>query len=175
MTEKTIKTHTPRERNNSTVKGEFTYEYEEFNWEKFKKLPNAVAFVKKIYERQTRELARKAQSPKESISPSDYETMEAVILKTISITKKQIGDWFDTQNWDSIEALKNDAIKKQKVKSYLMTLAREYAPENNQIAQSLALKIIDVCDKQTDEVAEYLWSKLTHVQSKDDPLSILGI
>ena len=177
MIEKTSIEFVVRNRNGSKSGGQkIKGEIENFDWEKFKNIPNAAAFVKKAYEREARQLMRQLHENKTNVSPHHVETMENVICKVLPITKKQIETWFDERNWDVIEPLKGNAIKKQKLKEYLINLAHDDIPARDfDAAKRLALHILDVCNKNTDVTGYYLWVKLTTKATEYSELTLLDI
>ena len=177
MVEKILLKFVVRNRNGSKSGGqEVSGEIESFDWEKFKNLPNAAAFVKTAYEREARQLMRQLHENNPNVSPHHIESMENVICKILPITKKQIETWFDERNWDLIESFKGNTAKKQKLKEYLTGLAHgDVLARDFDAAKRLALHILDVCNKNTDVTGYYLWVKLTTKPTEYGDLTSLNI
>mgnify|MGYP003622360678 CR=1 FL=1 len=71
MIEKTSIEFVVRNRNGSKSGGQkIKGEIENFDWEKFKNIPNAAAFVKKAYEREARQLMLQLHENKTNVSPT---------------------------------------------------------------------------------------------------------
>lgn len=150
------------------------YEIPKWEWEEVKQLPITELFVQRCYLALAKKLVReRLQGNLNGTSAQHFQSLETMIIRSISYTKKEIEDWFDSQIWES-----NLISQPERAIPLLRKWLPEYANRDdvipNEKLRVQAAKIFaDVADTKSDPIAEYLWGKLTQPIIEDDPLQWL--
>lgn len=161
MKETTVMKFTVRKRQSGSSVAGKTLEREvpAFDWEGFKRCPNAAEFAQKAYFQAVRDLVREEERQQ---YPSDsLHSMESVLTNSLSYTKKEIVEWIDSRDWDAAK-LKipvdqaTDILKKKLTKVSVVSAA-----EKDRLAEIIA----SVADTP-DPIADYLYSRLTIMSRK---------
>lgn len=125
-----------------------------FDWESFKRCPNAAEFTQKAYFQAVRNLVR--EEAREQYPSDSLDSMESVLTNSLSYTKDEIVEWIDSRDWGSAK-LKiptdqaADILKKKLTKVSVVNEA-----EKDRLAEIIA----SVADTP-DPIAEDLFSRLT--------------
>jgi len=156
-------------KNNGTLGGtNQEYLVPEFNWDEFKNLPSAELFVRRVYDSQVQKIVRDILLVNGKSSGDNLQSIESVITRSLSFTKKDIEDWCKERNWEEAP-LKGDREKAiQYLTEHLPMLAvNDAACVFNKEGKERAANIIaEISDRKTDDISEYLWLKLTEVIAK---------
>ena len=127
-----------------------------FDWEAFKKLPNAEQFVRRAYQASVRELARKEDEKKLSAIDADpLSTLESVILSAIACRKVDIDEWFAARDWAAV------GTSDEMVKSLRKWMDNPPRDKLDVIREHIA----GAADSPSDWVADYLFTKLDPANS----------
>lgn len=136
-------------------------EVPDFDWEEFKKLPLARGFAKKVYFEEVRKIMREIEeSRKNQTMECDLQSMESIIARSLKFTKEEISEWLDKRNWDKLPKLKNPE-QLERLKKRLLSLSRGPVIFEEELRKKLADYVAEVADKPTDDVADYLFSRLS--------------
>lgn len=125
-----------------------------FDWEDFKRCPNAAEFAQKAYFQAVRELVREEalqQFPADSLH-----SMESVLTNSLSYTKDEVTEWIDSRDWASAKLKMPTEQATEILKKKLTKVSVVSAAEKDRLAEIIA----SVADTP-DPVAEYLFSRLT--------------
>lgn len=137
-----------------------------FDWEDFKRCPNAAEFAQKAYFQAIRELVRKEALQR---YPADsLHSMESVLTNALSYTKDEIVEWIDSRDWDSAKLKMPTEEATEILKKKLTWLSAVSATEKDKLAEIIA----SVADKP-DPIAEYLFSRLTIMSRKFEASDLL--
>lgn len=129
-------------------------EVPDFDWDAFKKCPNASEFAKKVYFQAVRRIAREEES--QQVTTNNLQSIESILTNSLSYTKTEILEWISSRNW---ECAKFNIPTEQAIdilKKKLPKVLKASDTEKNRLAEIIA----SVADKH-DPVAEYLFSCLT--------------
>lgn len=144
------------------------FEYPTFDWEAFKKVPNAEAFVQKAYVAAVKKIARDLKGRTNGTAESDLDTMEYVIARSLYFTKKDIEDWLETRDWGKANGVPDLEKHLPYIRKHLPELAVRINPFQEKYSQDLAYKVVAaVSDIPTGPVAEYLFTMLSHDRRDD--------
>ena len=147
-----------------------TYEYRvaAFDWELFKKTPNAEAFAKKAYYAAAQKLVRDMVEEKPITDEHHLISMENLIARMLKFTKQEIIDWCESREWSlakfTIESEKAIKILKDKLPNLS---SAEFAFPVKLRARAAEV-VAEVADKDSDPIANYLFVKLTQPQPELD-------
>lgn len=141
----------------------------EFNWDEFKRLPNAELFVRRAYNSQLQKLVRDILLEKNSTSKQHIQSTESVIARSLNFTKKEIEKWCELRDWTNIKF----NVDSDKAIQHLTNILPKFAVGDDVIftkeQKIRAAEIIaTIADRKTDDIAEYLWVKLTEKSALDD-------
>ena len=75
-------------------------EVPEFDWQAFKNLPGAEAFVRKSYFGAVKRIARQIEENANQTTEAHLASMEAVIIRSLKYTQEELMEWFETRNWN---------------------------------------------------------------------------
>ncbi len=135
-------------------------EVPDFDWDEFKQLPLARVFAKKAYFEEIKKIIREIEEEKNKTMECDLQSMESVVTRSIKFTKVEIGDWFDKRNWDGSPQLKNTKVL-EGLKDQLLHLSQGGIIIEEDQRAKYANIVAKVADKPTDDVADYLFSRLS--------------
>lgn len=143
-------------------------EVPDFDWEEFKKLPLAKVFAKKAYFEEVKKIMREIEeAQKNQTMECDLQSMESIIARSLKFTKKEISEWFDKRNWDKFPKLKNPELL-ESWKKRLLNLSQGSVIFEEESRKKYADCVAEVADKPTDDVADYLFSRLSLKSDWDD-------
>lgn len=97
----------------------------------------------------------------------DLQSMESIIARSLKFTKEEISEWLDKRNWDKFPKLKNPE-QLESLKKRLLTLSRGPVNFEEESRKKYADYVAEVADKPTDDVADYLFSRLSLKSDWDD-------
>lgn len=122
-----------------------------FDWDEFKKSPNAKAFAEQAFNRALKSIIRK-QSKKnfDKYLCNPIISMESVFINHISCTKADIDDWFKNRDWSQVD------LNEIQVKNFRKLLDIKPRDKLDKIRQIIA----HIADKPSDWVADYLFASL---------------
>lgn len=139
----------------------FENEVPDFDWEEFKKLPLAKLFAKKAYFEEVKKIMREIEEDrKNQTMKCDLQSMESIIARSLKFTKEEISEWFDKRNWGKFPKLKNPEVLKG-WKIGLLTLSQGPVVFGEESRKKYADYVAGAADKPTDDVADYLFSRLS--------------
>lgn len=143
-------------------------EVPDFDWEEFKNLPLARVFAKKAYFEEVKKIMREVEEGlKNQTMECDLQSMESIIARSLKFTKEEISEWLDKRNWDKFPKLKNPE-QLESLKKRLLTLSRGPVHFEEESRKKYADYVAEVADKPTDDVADYLFSRLSLKSDWDD-------
>lgn len=160
---KTVIRFTVRKRGSGSSVAGKTLEREvpAFDWEDFKRCPNAAEFAQKTYIQALRKLVREEALQDASYPADSLYSMESVITNSLSYTKDEVIEWIESRDWEAanLKVPAEQAVKLLKNKLTRVTSINE--TEKDRLAEIIA----SVADNP-DAIADYLFSKLTILSHK---------
>lgn len=141
-----------------------------FDWEAFKNVPNAMAFVRKTYHAAAQKLVRDLHERKNQTEEHHVQSMESLIARSLKFTREEIKEWCECRDWSRVKfkvgVVPDKAIGR--LKEHLPGLSSsEYAfPEK--LRNGAAEIVAEVADSESDPIADYLFVKLTQEHKSDD-------
>ncbi|MBF0128362.1 MAG: hypothetical protein HQL33_00045 [Alphaproteobacteria bacterium] len=118
-------TYKVRKRKNSLSGGKILEkDVPEFNWDEFKKLPNAETFAKKQYYASVRKIMREIEEKKSKTDERDLSSMEYVIARSITYTKEELEKWFGDIDWQK-SSIKNIGRNVEIIKEILFKILQD--------------------------------------------------
>lgn len=144
----------------------------EFDWNEFKNLPNAELFARRAYNSVVQKLVRDILLSKNGTTEQHLQSIESVLARTFTFTRKEIEEWCISRDWEST-TLRNP----EKAIQILTEKLPDFATDDNAITDEasrnrIAEIIADVADRKSDDIAEYLWVKLTQKTYQTELLSL---
>lgn len=142
-----------------------------FDWEIFKKLPNAERYVKNFFDGDLQKLVREIEEVgKNATTDLDIACMENVIVRSMRPTKDEFENWYSTRDWARCEfkdPKKGPAILKDKLSSLIKPgrVLRDKTEVRGRYAYEFVAK---VADKPQDSIADFFFSKLSQDYSLDE-------
>lgn len=169
MSKKILYKFTVRNKGGKSAGMDLENEVPDFDWEEFKKLPLARVFAKKAYFEEILKIMREINGNENQTMDCDLQSMESVIARSLTFTKPEIREWFDKRNWDvdGFPEFKKPAAL-EKFKTALLTLSRGPVIFEEERRKKYANLVAKVADKPTDDVADYLFSRLSLKSDWDD-------
>lgn len=157
-----------RDKGGSSAGQTIEAEVADFDWELFKKLPNAEEFVKKYYFAEARKFAREIHEGKNQTQEWHLQSMENLIARTLKFTKEEINTWCDQRDWSQMKSVKeiDKAIKYLKENLPKLSSSEFNYPENMRIKS--AEIVAEISNTQIDPIANYLFVKLSQKMNIDD-------
>lgn len=145
-----------------------------FDWESFKNLPNTELFVRRAFYSYTQKLVRDVLlNDKNGTTEHHFQSVESVIARSFNFKKSEIEAWCKSRNWNS-SSMKNPEENIVKLTEILPRYAfDDEVISDKEIRARVAEIIAEVADRKTDDIAEYLWVKLTQEQKVNFPLEML--
>ncbi|OZA26988.1 MAG: hypothetical protein B7X93_09885 [Hydrogenophilales bacterium 17-61-9] len=141
-----------------------------FDWEGFKRTPNAEEFVKKAYFAAVKKIMREVEESKNGTVESDLDSVEAVIARALSFTKDDIRDWIKTRDWSKASQVRDISKVLPEIEKHLPDLATRRNPFSTEVSAKIADKIIAAVADDPDPIAEFLFTALTTQRSQDPEL-----
>lgn len=140
----------------------------DFDWEEFKRLPLAKEFAKKAYFGEVKKIMRDIEEDrKNETMQSDLQSIESVITRSLKFTKVDISEWLKKRNWD--ECLKSTNIKTiNAFKELALTCSQGGIMVDKDMRNHFAIIVSQVADEPKDDLADYLFSRLSLVCEVDD-------
>lgn len=136
-------------------------EVPDFDWEEFKKLPLARVFAKKAYFEEVKKIMREIEEGlKNQTMECDLQSMESIIVRSIKFTQEDITEWFNKRNWNEFPKLKSTE-QRERLRKMLLTLSRGPVLFDEERRTIYAHTVAKVADKPTDDVADYLFARLS--------------
>lgn len=161
MSKKMIYKFTVKNKGGESAGKVLVNEVPDFDWEEFKKLPLAIVFAKKAYFEKVKKIMREIEEDqKNQTMECDLQSMESIIARSLEFTKEEISEWFDKRNWDKFPKLKNPELL-ESWKKRLLALSRGPVFLEEESRKKYADYVAEVADKPTDDVADYLFSRLS--------------
>ncbi|MDD5240587.1 MAG: hypothetical protein PHG47_02575 [Sulfuricella sp.] len=142
---------------------------QDFDWEEFKKCPNAEAFVGKAYIAAAKKQIRE-QADEGLFFSKNTLAMEDIVTDSITYRNDEIEAWAGARDWRKV-SLK---VSQEQIVQMLLELSRDNISSNMTLKERLAEMVATLADKPTDPVADYLFSKLTSQNAKENLLVALG-
>lgn len=143
-------------------------EVPDFDWEEFKKLPLARIFAKNAYFEVIKKIMREIEEDlKNQTMECDLQSMESIIVRSIKFTQEDIAEWFTKRSWADFPKYKNTE-RGERLKKQLLSLSRGPVLFDEAQRKNYANIVAKVADKPTDDVADYLFSRLSLVSAFDD-------
>lgn len=167
MSKKIIYKHTVKNKGGESAGKVLENEVPDFDWEEFKKLPLARVFAKKAYFKEVKKIIREIEEGKNQTMECDLQSMESIIARSLEFTEKEISEWFDKRNWDKFPKLKNPE-QLENWKKRLLALSRGPVFFGEESRKKYADYVAGAADKPTDDVADYLFSRLSLKSDLDD-------
>lgn len=134
-----------------------------FDWETFKRLPNAADFVEKFYYQSCKRMIREIEEPENGTAIEHLDSMESVITRSIMYTACEIEEWWDEQNCEGAGITPDQA---KNIRKYLSEFGMRKGGANAEcdipehIRRKLAQRVTQVARKN-DPLAEWLFTRLT--------------
>lgn len=141
-----------------------------FDWEGFKRTPNAEAFVKKAYFAAVKKIMREVEESKNGTLESDLDSFEAIIARALSFTKDDIRDWIKTRDWSKANQVPDISKVLPEIEKHLPDLATRQNPFSAEVSAKIADKIIAPVADNPDPVADFLFTMLTTQRTELLPL-----
>lgn len=167
MSKKIIYKYTVKNKGGKSAGKVLENEVPDFDWEEFKKLPLADQFAKKAYLEALQKIMLDIEEEKNQTMKCDLQSIESVIARSLKFTKAGIGEWFDKRNWDGFPKLENTKVR-ERFKAQLLSLSQGGIPIPEESRKKWANIVAKVADKPTDDVADYLFSRLSLKSDWDD-------
>lgn len=170
MSKKIIYKSTVRNKGGKSAGMDLENEVPDFDWEEFKKLPLARVFAKKAYFEEIIKIMRESAEQKNQTMECDLQSIESVIARSLTFTKPEISEWFDRRNWgvDGLPPELESTAARERFKAKLLTLSRGPVIFEEKQRKKYANLVAKVADKPTDDVADYLFSRLSLKSILDD-------
>lgn len=145
-----------------------------FDWEKFKKTPNAEAFVKKAYLASVTKVVREIEEQKNGSTATDLNSMESVIARALCFSRAEIQDWIKTRDWNKANQVRDIEKLLPEIEKKLPDLATRQNPFSSEVSAKLADKVIAAVADNPDPIADFLFTTLTTERDADDLIIELG-
>jgi len=147
-----------------------------FDWDRFKSLPNAELFVRRACSSLLQKLVRDIElGNRNGTSKKDFLSLEAVITRSFTFKKSDIARWCEQRDW-SYAKLRNPAKGIPFLKKTLPEYAsNDYAITDEEIREKVAEFVAAVSDREKDDIAEYLWVKLTQKLPEPEDTVLLAL
>ncbi len=139
---------------------QLTREIPDFNFEEFRKSPNAEEFMRKAYFSAVKKIMREAENHINGTETSDLDSYESIIARSLVVTKKEIIEWEESRDWSKATEIKNPAKSIPYLKKQLPSLSDRNNPFEKERADQVAKIVAAVADKP-DRIADYLFTTLT--------------
>ena len=151
------------------------YQVPLFDWDKFKNLPNSELFVRNAYYSLVQKLVRDILLGEiNGTSENNIQSMESVIARSFNFKKNDIEQWCKSRDWANSTLQnqdKNIPILIQELPKYAIS---DHVIQDIKVRTRLAEIIAEIADRKTDDIAEFLWVKLTQkIENESDLLSLL--
>lgn len=144
-----------------------------FDWESFKKTPNAEEFVKKAYFASVKRIIREIDEHKNGSVESDLDSAETVIARALSFTQDEIKEWLKTRDWGKASQVQDITKVLPEIEKHLPKLASRQNHLSAETSEKIAYKIIAGVADVPDPIAEFLFTTLTTPRSADNDLMLL--
>lgn len=168
MSQKIILKHTVKQKGGKSSGKVIENVVPDFDWEEFKCLPLAKEFTKKAYFAEVKKIIREIEEDnKNDTMPSDLQSIENVINRSLQFTKVEISEWLKKRNWD--ECQKSTNIKTINIfKKLALSFSQGEIVVDKDMRDNFAIIVAQVADEPTDDLAEYLFSRLSLANEMDD-------
>ena len=142
-----------------------------FDWELFKNLPNAELFVRRAYKSLLQKLVRDLKlGYKNGTSAKELLSLEAVITRSFHFKKTDIARWCEERDWNSLDLKSPETIVPTLKKLLPKYAYRDDVITDEEQRRKVAQLVAGISDRKKDDIAEYLWVKLTQVVPENDGL-----
>lgn len=138
-----------------------------FDWEVFRKLPNAELFARRAYYSLLQKLIRDVKlGNRNRTSENDLLSIESVITRSFHFTTSEIARWCESRDWNT-PLIKSPEKTVPALKHYLPKYSYSDDVFTDEVQRVKVAEIIaDISDRQRDDIAEYLWFKLTQYRTQ---------
>lgn len=127
----------------------------------FLRTPNAEEFIRKSYFASVKKIIREIKDKKNGTVPSDLDSTEAVIARSLSFTKDEVRDWVKSRDWSRAKGIKNIETLAAQMEKYLPDLALRKNHFDAETSAKIADKVIAAIADEQDAVADFLFTTLT--------------
>lgn len=134
----------------------------DFDWEEFKKLPNAEMFARKCYFANVQRIVSEvADGHRNQTTETHLVSMESVLVRSLFFTKQQVEEWVKSRNW-SLWSFKSPVEGSEEVKRHIVDklAGQKESRLPAKVRARLQECIATVADKPSDDIADYLFYKL---------------
>lgn len=142
-----------------------------FDWESFKNTPNAESFAKKAYFATVQKILREVEEHTNGSNECDLDSVETVIVRSLTFTQDEIKAWFKTRDWSRVSQVPNIAEVLPVIEKKIPQFAARGNPFSLEKSGKIADKIIAAVADDQDPIADYLFTILT-TQREDELLAI---
>lgn len=132
-----------------------------FELDQFMKTANAMVFVEKQYYAATKKIMREIEEQKNGTVPSDLDSFEAVIARSLTFTREEIKDWIATRDWTKAQVVIDKADLLERYKMKLPSLSSRSNPFSQKLSEQIANQMIAPVADKLDAVADFLFTVLT--------------
>lgn len=139
----------------------FSHEAPAFDWESFKKTPNAEEFVKTAYFAAVKKIIREVEEHKNGTVASDLDSYETVVARALSFTQDEIKDWIKTRDWSKATDVRDMTKVLPQIEKKLPALASRRNHFSAEVSAKIAYKIIAAVADDPDPIADFLFTVLT--------------
>ena len=131
-----------------------------FDWEVFRKTPNAEEFVKKTYYATVKKIVREIEENKNGSVAPDLDSFETVIARALSYTHEEIMDWIRTRDWARAQVPNIEELMPE-ITRYFPELASRVNRFDQEPSAKIAWKIVAAVADNPDPIADFLFTMLT--------------
>jgi hypothetical protein len=132
-----------------------------FDFDEFRKTPNAGEFVRKAYNAAVKKIAREVEGRENGSVPADLGSYEMIVARSLKFTRADIVRWLNERDWSKIAALKEPERVRASMENWLPTLAGRVNYLQERPSNNIALKIVATLAGKPDPVADFLFIVLT--------------
>lgn len=159
MSNKIVISFRVRDRGGPQARRRIEGEVDAFDWEEFKKCPNAEAFAKKAYMAAVKKLLREIRGGSPSVTcDADISSLESVLARSLHYTQEELSEWWDSRDWNVVKL--SDKTKKS-LKGILLNPTARYSFYDEPTRTALWEAVSSLADTPTDAIADYLFSRIT--------------